>query len=136
MYTESLVNVQQKITVYKNINGQDAEDMNIVKYQLQFGTVHAAMNKYDAALFDYQIGEKLCKKLGTTDPQAKAEEGAIKKAIEDLIAAQKKFKNKADVKVVNNKAAAPNSNFKLAMYVTICAAAAGLIAFAVMKNKK
>ena len=136
MYPESLLNVQQKISVYKNINGQDAEDMNIAKYLMQMGTVHRAMNKYDDALRNYQASEKLIKKLSLTDPQAKAERETLKKAIEDLIAAQKKFENKADVKVVNNKAAAPNSNFKLAMYVTICAAAAGLIAFAVMKNKK
>jgi len=53
MYPESLLNVQQKISVYKNINGQDAEDMNIAKYLMQMGTVHRAMNKYDDALRNY-----------------------------------------------------------------------------------
>jgi hypothetical protein len=61
--------------VYKNINGQDSEDMNIAKYLLQMGTVHRAMNKYDDALRNYRTGEKLIKKLALTDPQAKAEEG-------------------------------------------------------------
>ncbi len=58
------------------------------------------LNKYDDALRNYKASEKIVKKLGLTDPQAKAEEAPVKKAIEDLIAEQKKHENKAIAKIV------------------------------------
>ena len=50
-----------------------------------------------------------------------------------MIAAQKKGDNGG--KVAQQKAA-PNQNLSIAAYVTICAAAAGLLAYVVMKNRK
>lgn len=39
MYPEVLLNVQQKISVYKALNGQNIEDLTIAKYLLQLGTI-------------------------------------------------------------------------------------------------
>lgn len=92
-----------------------------------------AVKQFEDALRNYREAEKIVKKLAATDPQAKAEEQAVKKAIEEMIALQKKGDNGG--KVVQQKAA-PNQNMKVALLVTVCAAAAGLIAYAVMKSRK
>jgi phosphoenolpyruvate carboxylase len=54
---------------------------------LQLGTVQGAVKKYDDAIRNYREAEKIVKKLAPTDPQAKAEEETLKKAIEDMITA-------------------------------------------------
>jgi hypothetical protein len=92
-----------------------------------------AVTQYDDAIRNYREAEKIVKKLASTDPQAKTEEQTVKKAIDDMIAAQKKGDNGG--KVAQQKAA-PNQNLRIAAYVTICAAAAGLLAYVVMKNRK
>ena len=133
MFPEAILNVQKKITIYKALNDQDVADMKMAQYLLQLGVLKGAVNQYEDALRNYREAEKIVKKLAATDPQAKAEEQAVKKAIEEMLALQKKGDNRG--KVAQQKAA-PNQNYKVAMYVTICAAAAGLIAYAVMKNRK
>ena len=74
MYPEALLNVQQRISIYKALNGQEAEDMTIAKYLLQLGTIQKTLAKFDDALRNYKASEKMIKKLGLTDPLAKAEE--------------------------------------------------------------
>ena len=115
MYPDAILNVQKKITIYKALNDQDVADLNIAKYLLQLGSVQGAVKKYDDALRNFREAEKIIKKLAPTDPQAKAEEESIKKAIEEMVAKQKKEEKGAPEKVVQNKAAAPNSNFKFAV---------------------
>jgi len=92
-----------------------------------------AVTQYDDAIRNYRQAEKIVKKLASTDPQAKAEEQSVKKAIDEMIAAQKKGDNGG--KVAQQKAAS-NENLRIAAYVTICAAAAGLLAYVVMKSRK
>jgi Mn-dependent DtxR family transcriptional regulator len=72
MYPESLLNVQQKISVYKNINGQDAEDMNIAKYLkvsppiisssvkslIRKGYIKKVLNREDNRFYFLELTEK------------------------------------------------------------------------------
>jgi len=60
---------------------------------LQLGVLKGAVNQYEDALRNYREAEKIVKKLAATDPQAKAEEQAVKKAIEEMLALQKKGDN-------------------------------------------
>jgi hypothetical protein len=62
--------------------------------------VQGGVKKYDDALRNFREAEKIIKKLAPTDPQAKAEEERIKKAIEEMVAKQKKEDKGAPEKVV------------------------------------
>lgn len=134
MYSENILNIQKKITVYKALNGQDVEDINIARYLLQLGTVYRALKKYDDALRSYKESEKIIKRIAPTNPEAKLEEAPIKKVIEETLKEKAKNEGK-DGKQVQPRAL-PNSNYKIAMYATVCVAAAGLIAYAVMKKRQ
>ena len=88
MYQEDILIIQKKITIYKALNGQDIEDLTMVKFILQLGSCYRVLTKYDDALRSYRSAEKIIKKLAATDPEAKREEAPIKKVIEDLLKEQ------------------------------------------------
>ncbi len=53
MYSENILNIQKKISVYKALNGQDVEDLTIAKFLIQLGTSYKQLTKYDDALRSY-----------------------------------------------------------------------------------
>jgi hypothetical protein len=60
--------------------------MKMASYLLQLGALKGAVKQYEDALRNYREAEKIVKKLAATDPQAKVEEAAVKKAIDEMIA--------------------------------------------------
>jgi tetratricopeptide (TPR) repeat protein len=70
-YTEALLNVQKKISIFKALNGNDAVDTNFVTYMVEMGLIHYALAKFDDAISNWKEAEKLCKKLSPSeDPKS------------------------------------------------------------------
>jgi tetratricopeptide (TPR) repeat protein len=100
MYPDAILNVQKMITIYKALNNQKVADFNIAMYLQWLGTVQGAVKKYDDALRNFREAEKIFKELAPYKPQAMEEEESIKKAIEEMVAKQKKEEKGALKKVV------------------------------------
>lgn len=86
LFTEGLVIVQKKISIYKAINGDSIIDGTMTNYVTELGMMNYALKKFDDAISNWKDAEKLVKKLGP-DQNPKEHEAQIKKFIAE---AQKK----------------------------------------------
>jgi len=63
MYTDALLIVQKKVSIYKALNGNDAIDSQFTTYVVEMGLINFALRKFDDAIENWKEAEKLVKKL-------------------------------------------------------------------------
>jgi tetratricopeptide (TPR) repeat protein len=80
-YTEALLIVQKKVSIYKALNGADSVDTVFITYVIEMGLINYALRKFDDAIENWREAEKLTKKLSPAD-NPKEQEAQIQKFIQ------------------------------------------------------
>lgn len=137
MYTDALLIVQKKVSIYKALNGNDAIDSQFTTYVVEMGLINFALRKFDDAIENWKEAEKLVKKLPASD-DPKTQEAQIQKFIQQAI------REKAgSEKVVAGKERKtllqlikPDSTPKMLAWAAVFAGAAGFVAYTILKKKQ
>lgn len=132
---QALKLIQKKISIHKALNGADTVDRSLVSYIIELGFVNFRLRKFDDAIQNFKEAEKIYSKMPEGEDKGNPQEFAlqIKKYIEEANK-QKNAAGASSTKTLRQRLF-PDTPVKMAVYATVFAGIAGLVAFAIFKKK-